>query len=111
MTTVRLPDDQLEQLAGLIAERINGQDAGVDLIDAAKLAARLGRSRDYVYEHANELGAIRLGNGPKPRLIFPWPLPSLDLPQSTSPPAQSTTKRRRSTATVELLPIKGSRQP
>jgi hypothetical protein len=27
-------------------------------------------SRDYVYSHANELGAIRLGTGPKTRLRF-----------------------------------------
>ena len=31
------------------------------LVDAAALAAELGVSRDYVYEHAAELGALRLG--------------------------------------------------
>lgn len=40
------------------------------LIDASALAAELGVSRDFIYEHAHELGALRLGNGPKARLRF-----------------------------------------
>lgn len=44
--------------------------ARLALVDAAALAAELGTSRDWVYEHADELGALRLGNGPKARLRF-----------------------------------------
>jgi hypothetical protein len=40
------------------------------LIDANALAIELGVSRDFVYEHANELGVLRLGSGPKARLRF-----------------------------------------
>lgn len=40
------------------------------LIDASALAVELGVSRDWVYEHATELGALRLGSGPKARLRF-----------------------------------------
>jgi hypothetical protein len=40
------------------------------LVDAQALAVVLGVSRDFVYEHADELGALRLGNGPKARLRF-----------------------------------------
>ena len=40
------------------------------LIDASALAVELGVSRDWVYEHAAELGALRLGSGPKARLRF-----------------------------------------
>jgi hypothetical protein len=40
------------------------------LVDAATLAVELGVSRDFVYEHAAELGALRLGSGPKARLRF-----------------------------------------
>lgn len=36
-----------------------------------ELALRLGRSVDFVYSHADELGATRLGDGPRPRLLFP----------------------------------------
>jgi hypothetical protein len=40
------------------------------LVDAAALAAELGTSRDFIYEHAAELGALRLGRGPRARLRF-----------------------------------------
>jgi hypothetical protein len=40
------------------------------LVDAARVAEHLGVSRDYVYEHAAELGALRLGSGPRARLRF-----------------------------------------
>jgi hypothetical protein len=42
----------------------------VPLVDAAELARELGTSRKWVYEHADELGAVALGSGPKPRLRF-----------------------------------------
>jgi hypothetical protein len=31
---------------------------------------RLGRSRDWVYRHAEALGAVRTGEGVRPRLRF-----------------------------------------
>jgi hypothetical protein len=40
------------------------------LVDAATLAAELGVTRSWVYEHRAELGAIQLGAGTKPRLRF-----------------------------------------
>jgi hypothetical protein len=40
------------------------------LVDAAQLARELSVSRDFIYEHAAELGALRLGAGPKARLRF-----------------------------------------
>jgi len=39
-------------------------------MDAARLAAELGVTRSWVYEHRDELGAVRLGTGTKPRLRF-----------------------------------------
>src|SRR5271165_5008089 len=42
----------------------------VPLVDAATLARELGTSRDWVYEHSDLLGALRLGSGPRPRLRF-----------------------------------------
>lgn len=39
------------------------------LVDAWTLARMLGVSRRFVYEHADDLGAVRLG-GPKGRLRF-----------------------------------------
>jgi hypothetical protein len=40
------------------------------LVEAAMVASRLGRSRDWVYLHATELGAVRLGDGDRPRHGF-----------------------------------------
>ena len=40
------------------------------LIDAATLARELNVSRTWVYDHADELGAIPLGAGERPRLLF-----------------------------------------
>jgi hypothetical protein len=39
-------------------------------VDATTLAAHLGVARAFVYEHAEQLGAVRIGNGPRPRLRF-----------------------------------------
>lgn len=40
------------------------------LIDAAEVARRFGVTRSWAYDHADALGAIRLGNGTRPRLRF-----------------------------------------
>lgn len=45
------------------------QDGG-RLIDAAALATELGVDRSWVYQHRDELGAVRLGAGARPRLRF-----------------------------------------
>jgi hypothetical protein len=60
--TVRLADDQLDALAARIAARL-ARHNGAALIDAATLAAELGVDRSWIYAHAAELGAMRLGNG------------------------------------------------
>lgn len=41
-----------------------------ETVDAATLAAHLGVTRAFVYEHAQQLGGVRIGNGPRPRLRF-----------------------------------------
>lgn len=40
------------------------------LVGPRELAEGLGVSLDYVYAHAAELGAMRLGSGPKARIPF-----------------------------------------
>jgi hypothetical protein len=57
----------------VLAEVLRGGDRLRDdrgLVDAARLGRELGVSRAWVYEHAGELGAIRLGEGSKARLRF-----------------------------------------
>lgn len=40
------------------------------LLTAAEVAERFGVTRDWVYQHAEDLGALRLGEGDRPRLRF-----------------------------------------
>jgi hypothetical protein len=41
-----------------------------EFLDASELARVLGVEREWVYEHQELLGAIRLGKGSRPRLRF-----------------------------------------
>lgn len=91
----------------------------VGLVDVAAVAAYLGVSHAYVYEHQVELGARRLGTGPKARLRFS--LEEIDERLRVCPTGRRSgepdsgsvvrkPRRRRSPAlgtTVELLPIRG----
>jgi excisionase family DNA binding protein len=70
-----LDDQALDQLAEALAPRL--ARALRDLpaeptrwLTAAQVARLLGVSRDYVYTHADEIGAERLGTGPRARLRF-----------------------------------------
>lgn len=76
-----LDDQALDELAARLAPRLAAllADALVSappaagngaLIDAAALAGALGVSRAFVYDHADELGVVRLGDGPRARLRF-----------------------------------------
>lgn len=90
-------------------------------LDVLDVAVHLGVERSWVYEHAEELGARRLGTGPKARLRFS--LEAIERAVSCSagrgtnaepaPGLGSTAPNRRrrraaSSGGVELLPIRGS---
>jgi len=45
-------------------------DISDDLLTVPQAAKLLGVSPNYVFNHARELGVIRLGSGPKARLRF-----------------------------------------
>jgi hypothetical protein len=55
--------EQLERVEQML-------DGPSPLVDAAELARQLGTSRSHIYKHSEELGAQRVGTGPKPRLRF-----------------------------------------
>lgn len=42
------------------------------VLTAAEVARMLRRDRQWVYDHAAELGGFRYGDGPKARLGFDW---------------------------------------
>jgi hypothetical protein len=62
-----IADATVQRLVPLVAPQ---QPPTFALVDVRELAADLGVSTDYVYAHARELGAMRLGSGPKARIRF-----------------------------------------
>lgn len=105
-----LADRVAERLAPLVTSGALGQPEG--LVDAHEIARRMGRSRWWVYEHAGELGAVRLGPGPRARLGFSlaraeaYIQRAADLRAPSPPPPRARQRRRRTTRTsVELLPF------
>lgn len=102
-------DDALDRLADLLAERLAVRLSGLapagaePLVDAAEIARLHGKTRSWVYEHAGELGAVRLGSGPRPRLAFSparvaEQLETVDEPATTPPPEPAPLRRRRQRA-------------
>ncbi len=68
-----LTDGDVDAIAEATARRVAamvGPSTTFGLVGPRKLAQELGVSTDYVYAHATELGAMRLGSGPKARLRF-----------------------------------------
>jgi hypothetical protein len=105
--------DRRAERPAVVGERV------VKLVDAAELAEVLGVSRDYVYQHKHELGAISLGNGPRARLRFntETALESLSACSASrwpQPPDSPLARRSRPLAertmgtNVELLPIRAA---
>jgi hypothetical protein len=89
------------------------------LLTADELARWLSVERDYVYAHADELGALRLGSGPRARLRFDRDevrrrLSSCSASRQShegETAAQTPKPRRRRRAgmgtSIDLLPIRG----
>jgi hypothetical protein len=63
-------DPIVEATARRVVELLRLAPVGVGLVDAAVVAERLGVSRGWVYRHADALGAVRLGTGPRARMRF-----------------------------------------
>lgn len=68
---IKLDPQATEAIAQKVVELLEqrGFQTG-ELVDAAELARRFGIERSWVYSHAIELGAVKLGCGVKPRLRF-----------------------------------------
>jgi hypothetical protein len=68
-TIARATEPLIERLEAVerALDRLAGEATTVDAAEAARL---LGVHRETVYRHADALGAIRLGDGPRPRLQF-----------------------------------------
>lgn len=92
---------------------------GSQLLTAAEVAEMLAVSRGWVYDHADDLGAVRLGSGRRPRLRFDAQgvLSALTSRSAgrgsgaSKPPAppgsDGRPRHRRSGTDTQLLPIRG----
>jgi len=70
-SSIKLHPRTVEAIAHRVIDLLQrNAAASPDLIDAAELARRLGVDRSWVYTHAIELGGVKLGRGPRPRLRF-----------------------------------------
>lgn len=87
-----------------------------ELVDATELARRFGIERSWVYTHAIELGAVKLGNGKRPRLRFDPEIAARVLREVDGKPVADLPARsgkragqppRRAASEVQLLPIRG----
>jgi hypothetical protein len=62
------------RIAKLLAQHLTPQPSAScapgRLLSAAEVSAWWGVSRGWVYQHASELGALRIGEGERPRLRF-----------------------------------------
>ncbi|HXN37520.1 MAG TPA: hypothetical protein VN892_05770 [Solirubrobacteraceae bacterium] len=96
-----LDDDDIERIAQRVAELIGSAQATVGrrYVDAADLAQMLGLERAWIYAHALELGAIRLG-GPGGRLRFDLQrvAEALSASAPVGPPVGRVSARRRRSA-------------
>lgn len=112
---IKLHPRTVEAIAGRVIDLLQRNAAAApELIDAAELAGRLGVDRSWVYTHALELGGIRLGKGPRPRLRFDPKLAVVRmraLGQDTDRPKSRDGRRSPDPsgreAGARLLPIKG----
>ena len=93
-----LDDDDIEQIARRVAQLLGAAQphTGPRYVDAGDLARMLGIERQWVYAHARELGAIRLG-GPRGRLRFDVGrvAEALGRPDQAGMPARPGSSRRR----------------
>lgn len=130
IAVVRLADETIDQLAERVADLLDRRrpaapqgdptPGGSGLLSASDVSRWWGVERGWVYQHADQLGVIRLGTGRRPRLRFdPERIrramgdPLTDAESPSPRPARARRKPRaggscRSTADArELLPIHG----
>lgn len=123
-----IDERDVERIARRVVELLDERDgppatstdvAGRGLVDAETVAVRFGVKRGWVYEHAAELGARRLGEGPRAPLRFDLGeverrVASCSGGRASEEAAEPVAKRdrrrsrpRRAGTSAGLLPIRG----
>jgi hypothetical protein len=102
--SVRLDMATIEILARRITELLSPRAASAPrerypsgrLLSAAEVSEWWGVSRGWVYQHASELGAVRIGDGERPRLRFDPDRVAERLNQAPTAPPIDPSQRRGS---------------
>jgi len=124
--------DPIQALADRIADRLAARlDARLEelsrsanddrrdaLWTAQRVASHYGVRVDFVYRHANELGGVRLGGGPCPRLRFDpeavqarWSRVGGALPAESPKSRRRTARRTRSSSSDDRDLLEFDREP
>jgi len=108
-TRIKLDPQTVEAVARRVVELLESRSlsGGAELVDAAELARRLGIERSWVYTHAIELGAVKLGSGRKPRLRFDPQVASRFLRQVGEGPAAGPRPPIRGERAGRPQPVRG----
>jgi hypothetical protein len=106
--TVRIDPADIEAIAQRVAALVREEhpEPAARLVDAAGLATQLGVDRSWVYAHAKELHAVRLG-GPRGRMRFDLEVVQRALNAEPARTIQNRHARRTKLMQLggELLPI------
>jgi hypothetical protein len=104
----------VEAIARRVAELLRGELLPASrLLTPSEVAERFAVSRTWVYEHADDLGAIRLGEGPKARIRFDGDVVTRALrchepPDADEPAPGCRADPANPRTTPPLLPIYGT---
>jgi hypothetical protein len=111
-STAHVAPNVVEAIAQRVAELLRAElQLTPPLLTPSQVAERFAVSRTWVYEHAAELGGVKLGSGPKARIRFDASRVSQALRhEERRRPEPSRTDHRSSGtagASAPLLPIYG----
>ncbi|MGH2976496.1 MAG: hypothetical protein ACRDLL_16775 [Solirubrobacterales bacterium] len=106
---------KVDAVLELLLEQHGNGPTDQKLMTAGQVAQRLGKRPDWVYAHQEELGVLRLTDGPRPRLAFDWNEVQARMERRGTQPSASTNggdpkltkpRRRSHSAGAPLLEIK-----
>lgn len=113
--TVGLTSQTIEQIADRVVQRLQRQQHNqqqaqtgepVGMVTVAQFAAYYKLNPAWVYEHADELSATRIGSGPKARIRLDFQIAKAALAQHqasrTPPPADVAPRRPRQRPATNL---------
>jgi hypothetical protein len=103
------PPDLVEAVARRVVELLDRRSPGIEtpLLSALEVAQHFGVGRKWVYEHAEDPGAIRLGPGRRARMRFNATVVKQRVNELRLKRSHTRGTKSASSEPPELLPIYG----